>query len=177
MLLLPRQYCACVVDLGAFSDTKCSTIKRGTRTQIQNFSFSATMTAPFAKHWCTYQHSLLYVCSFSSAACYCKGYCTLLQPILLGTSSSSCSLWCLYHRKDSSNYLVLLPRFVLFPSELVITGCFLTGAPLCFRNLKSGRYFSFFLGVFFPLFGLLNSARSRRGSLERSLPSSSISIP
>ena len=106
MLLLPRQYWVCVVDLGDFSDTKCSTIKRGTSWLFELFG--------------------------------------------LATKIRSLSIWAGNHWMFSYRCPSLLPQ----------------------SQIKK-----IFFGFFLPLFGLLNSTRSRRGSPERSLPSSSISIP
>ena len=82
-----------------------------------------------------------------------------------------------------SFYFVLLPKLVLFPSELVITGCFRIGGALCLLNLTSGRLLHsppllllllFFFLALFPFLGLLSSARRVVGNFGSIVLSPSI---
>lgn len=79
--------------------------------------------------------------------------------------------WCRRHHPAD---LLLLLKFVLFPFELIITGCFRTGCFRCLRRRKSGKSLLFavaslvlFLLDFFP--GVLISACKCDGSRPSSL--------
>ena len=79
------------------------------------------------------------------------------------------------HHPTNDGQRVLFPRFVRFPSELTITGCFRTGAFRCLRSRRSEKsvccFAPFFAWppLFPPFFGLLSSAlMSPHGRLSSS---------